>query len=128
MRHTDEQIQQALDVARQHQKDWNDELDIYVLADTVEDLLHPNIARDQLPVLYTQEVERAERAENALNNPVRIARLFHENYERLAPAYGYKTRDESAVPWHLVPEPNRDLMIETARAVVAALQDDEGQG
>lgn len=39
-----------------------------------------------------------------------IAAAFHEAYERLAPSFGYKTRDESAVPWEQVPEANRRLM------------------
>lgn len=42
---------------------------------------------------------------------VLIARQFHETYERLAPAFGYTTREESAVPWDEVPERNRKLMI-----------------
>lgn len=63
----------------------------------------------------------AKRYREALAKPVKIARLFHETYERLAPNYGYKTREESAVPWELVPEPNRDLMIEVATVVGAAL-------
>jgi hypothetical protein len=29
--------------------------------------------------------------------PEELARLFHETYERLAPSYGYKTREASAV-------------------------------
>jgi hypothetical protein len=33
-----------------------------------------------------------------------LARMFHEKYERLAPEFGYKTREESAVPWDEVPE------------------------
>jgi len=41
----------------------------------------------------------------------RIARKFHEAYERLAPQFGYKTREESAKPWNEVPENNRNLMI-----------------
>lgn len=44
-----------------------------------------------------------------------IARRFHEEYERLAPEFGYETRPESAVPWEDVPKANRELM----RAVVA---------
>ena len=42
-----------------------------------------------------------------------IARLFHESYEELAPLYGYKTRDASAVLWESVPEGNKKLMIAT---------------
>ncbi|HXH35242.1 MAG TPA: hypothetical protein VNJ54_12665 [Plantibacter sp.] len=44
-----------------------------------------------------------------------LARYFHEAYERLAPSFGYETRQASAVPWGNVPEPNRKLM----EAVVA---------
>lgn len=44
-----------------------------------------------------------------------LARRFHEEYERLAPEFGYQTRQESAVPWSEVPTANKDLM----RAVVA---------
>lgn len=47
----------------------------------------------------------------------RIARAFHENYERLAPDYGYRTRRASAVPWSEVPAKNKRLM----RATIAAL-------
>lgn len=42
-----------------------------------------------------------------------IAESFHEAYERLAPAYGYQTREASAVSWQDVPAPNRALMIAT---------------
>jgi hypothetical protein len=44
----------------------------------------------------------------------RIARAFHEAYERLAPDHGYATRPESAVLWELVPEQNKRLMIAVA--------------
>lgn len=40
-----------------------------------------------------------------------IAQNFHESYERLAPAFGYKTREASAVPWDQVPSDNKHLMI-----------------
>ena len=48
-----------------------------------------------------------------------IAREFHESYERLAPQYGYETREESAVPWSEVPDDNKLLMI----GVIADLLD-----
>lgn len=51
-----------------------------------------------------------------------LARMFHETYERLAPQFGYKTRNESAVPFDDVPESNRKLMIATAAAVLAELR------
>lgn len=48
-----------------------------------------------------------------------IAKAFHESYERQAPAYRYKTREASAVPWEDVPQQNKLLMV----AVVADLLD-----
>jgi len=39
-----------------------------------------------------------------------LAQRFHEAYERLAPSFGYETREASAKPWAEVPENNRALM------------------
>jgi len=50
-----------------------------------------------------------------------MAKSFHEAYERLAPEFGYKTREASAVPWERVPESNRRLMVAAAARVCAAL-------
>ncbi len=47
-----------------------------------------------------------------------LARRFHEAYERLAPEFGYKTRDASAVPWEFVPDANRSLMIAVAAEIL----------
>ena len=49
----------------------------------------------------------------------RIAAEFHEEYEALAPNFGYRTREESAKPWRDVPEQNKKLMV----AVVQSLLD-----
>lgn len=46
-----------------------------------------------------------------------VARAFHEAYERLAPQFGYRTREASAVPWEDVPQANRDLMVATVASV-----------
>jgi hypothetical protein len=46
-----------------------------------------------------------------VNQAEQLARLFHETYERLAPLFGYETREASAVPWEEVPESNKKLMI-----------------
>jgi hypothetical protein len=51
-------------------------------------------------------------------SPEALARYFHEEYERLAPDYGYETRKESAVPWIQVPENNRELMIAVAASIL----------
>ena len=50
-----------------------------------------------------------------------LARTFHNAYERLAPSFGYQTRDDSRQPWEEVPEQNRKLMVATAEAVIAQL-------
>jgi hypothetical protein len=52
-----------------------------------------------------------------------IARLFHETYERLAPEYGYKTREASAVSWEQVPVRNHDLMVAVAGVVAKAVRE-----
>jgi hypothetical protein len=50
-----------------------------------------------------------------------VAKLFHETYERLAPEFGYRTREASAVPWEDVPAENRALMVATCREVLDAV-------
>lgn len=50
-----------------------------------------------------------------------VAKLFHEAYERLAPAFGYETREATRVPWELVPERNKRLMIAATAEVLAML-------
>ena len=56
-----------------------------------------------------------------LESPETVAKHFHEAYERLAPDYGYKTREASAVPWEEVPEQNRNLMIAVCRELIERL-------
>jgi hypothetical protein len=53
--------------------------------------------------------------------PEQLARWFHEDYERLAPSFGYKTREASAVPWEQVPDTNRQLMVAVAASVLDRL-------
>ena len=53
--------------------------------------------------------------------PEQLAELFHRNYERLAPAYGYKTKAKSSVEWVNVPLKNKNLMIATSGAVLKNL-------
>lgn len=49
-----------------------------------------------------------------------LARLFHETYERLAPAFQYETRKASAVSWGRVPKNNADLMRAVAAEVLTS--------
>jgi hypothetical protein len=44
--------------------------------------------------------------------PEAIARHLHEEYEERAPDFGWETQAESRKPWALVPERNRNLMID----------------
>ena len=53
---------------------------------------------------------------------IELAKLFHGTYERLAPAFGYKTRKESRKKWYDVPEKNRKLMIAVAEHILAELE------
>lgn len=55
--------------------------------------------------------------------PESLARLFHETYERLAPRYGYATREESAVAWESLPNDNRHLMTAVAKEVLEELKE-----
>lgn len=50
-----------------------------------------------------------------------VAKLFHEAYERLAPAFGYETREATRVLWENVPERNKRLMIAATAEVLAML-------
>jgi hypothetical protein len=54
--------------------------------------------------------------------PEQLAQLFHETYEKLAPDFGYKTREASAKPWADVPEQNKQLMIAVAGEVLKFLK------
>lgn len=47
-----------------------------------------------------------------------LAKRFHETYERLAPRFGYETREASAKPWSDVPEQNRSLMIAVCQELI----------
>ena len=54
-------------------------------------------------------------------DPESVAKLFHDTYERLAPAYHYETRKETKVSWDNVPDDNRHLMIATVAEVLEKL-------
>ena len=49
----------------------------------------------------------------------KLAKVFHETYERLAPTFGYATRIESAKPWEQVPPTNKDLMIAVCQEIIS---------
>jgi hypothetical protein len=54
-----------------------------------------------------------------MDNVRKLAERFHDTYERLAPEYGYETRQETRV---FDPDsPNGQLMQATCRAILAAL-------
>lgn len=54
-------------------------------------------------------------------NAEQLAQFFHETYERLAPSFGYKTREASAKPWAEVPEQNKLLMMAVCDEVLDRL-------
>lgn len=58
--------------------------------------------------------------EREFENADSLAKFFHDTYEGIAPDYGYKTREESAVPWSDVPDKNKALMIDVADRILTA--------
>jgi hypothetical protein len=56
--------------------------------------------------------------------PEKLAELFHSTYERLAPSFGYKTREASAKPWADVPEDNKALMVAVCREILEVIHKD----
>lgn len=48
-----------------------------------------------------------------------LAQAFHEAYERLAPSFGYKTREASTKPWADVPFDNKLLMVAVCQEMLA---------
>lgn len=50
-----------------------------------------------------------------------LAMRFHEAYERLAPSFGYSTREASAKPWADVPADNKALMIAVCAELLPSL-------
>lgn len=58
------------------------------------------------------------------SDPETLARRFHDAYERLAPSFGYQTREASAKPWAQVPENNRRLMIAVCAEIAAQPAED----
>lgn len=76
---------------------------------------------------WDEGVQQEQRAEQAADDPTdymestsaeKLAQRFHEAYERLAPEFGYKTREASAVPWEDVPADNKALMVAVAGEVM----------
>ncbi len=68
-----------------------------------------------------------EQCEIYLKVSEELAKRFHETYERLAPDFGYKTREASAKPWKDVPEDNKQLMIAVCKEILKALQKGEAK-
>lgn len=62
---------------------------------------------------------------NQASEDEKLARLFHDTYERLAPAFSYKTRKASAVPWAEVPPNNKGLMIAVAHEINDAIRNEK---
>lgn len=75
----------------------------------------------ELHLLEKLEAAREEPRQPPEDVREKVARSFHEAYERLAPQFGYKTREASAVPWEDVPAANKELMRATVGEVLSAL-------
>jgi len=51
---------------------------------------------------------------------LQLAKLFHDTYERLAPQFGYETREETKQFDSLAP--NGQLMVATCAQILAAIR------
>ena len=65
-----------------------------------------------------EEIENQKRKMRKIMTAEQLAQRFHETYERLAPDFGYKTREASAKPWAEVPENNRNLMVAVCKEIL----------
>jgi hypothetical protein len=74
---------------------------------------------DQLTDIASQLVTLANQTSATPDDAEALARRFHEAYERLAPAFGYQTREASAKPWEQVPDNNRALMTAVCAELLA---------
>ena len=50
-----------------------------------------------------------------------LAKLFHDTYERLAPAFGWRTQKQCSVAWDDLPQANRALMVATCTTLLKHL-------
>lgn len=74
-----------------------------------------NCNNDDTPHVFPSQL----RDKLTLNQQIeRVAKAFHETYEKLAPTLDYVARPESAVPWDEVPWVNRNLMIHVVMSLV----------
>jgi hypothetical protein len=65
-------------------------------------------------------VQTRDTRTDMIPDPLALAKLFHDTYERLAPQYGYQTRLETR---KFVPDtPNGKLMVATCAEILAALK------
>lgn len=48
-----------------------------------------------------------------------VARKFHDEYEHLAPLYGWETQERSRVEWGDLPENQRKLMVHVVGNLIA---------
>lgn len=59
-------------------------------------------------------------------DPERLAEIWHEVYEELAPQFGYTSRGTSPTAWSNVPEPTKSLQIAVAKRVLERLKLEAG--
>lgn len=54
--------------------------------------------------------------------PEELASLFHEYYEEEAVKYGWKTQEETRVPFGSLPRANRLAIVSTCRRILEVLK------
>jgi len=68
-----------------------------------------------------EEIERLRNVPNEMCSITSIAQHFHEEYERLAPDFGYFTKKSSQVPYKQLPDNHKGLMESVVFTVIGPM-------
>lgn len=100
-------------------KGWKDYHDNGIVKYGLDDIPEYNSTKEHMQAAYftgfyagrNYQRDKPLSAEN-------LAERFHKTYEKLAPDFGYKTREDSSVDWADVPDENKKLMIATCEELI----------
>ncbi len=76
------------------------------------------IIQQWVPVTECPNCHAKTEVEKVEMTPEELASLFHAYYEEEAVKHGWKTQEETRVPFDSLPERNRDTMISTCKRIL----------
>ena len=85
-----------------------------------QELVNEPLNDAQLDDLFGQTYGKPPATQAPETPAEQLAELFHTTYERLAPSFGYETREATSIPWEQIPadNPNKRLMIAVAGEIL----------